>query len=104
MKPALNQKVNHDNIPQHTISSGEGMVGLKDIHTLTSTGKYRLRVDLSDFYNCDVAVYDNFQVMQYHSYWVFHPLPSPPHPCLENMKHGDDGDGVSEVDSDGMKL
>ena len=61
MKPALNQKVNHDNIPQHTISSGEGMVGLKDIHTLTSTGKYKLRVDLSDFYKCYVAV----QVMQY---------------------------------------
>ena len=82
------------------------MVGLKDIHTLTSTGKYKLRVDLSDinYNNCDVAVYDNFQVMQYHSYWVFHPLPSPPHTCLENMKHGDDGDGVSEVDSDGMKL
>ena len=103
MKPALNQKVNHENIPQHTISSGEGMVGLKDIHTLTSTGKYKLRVDLSDNnYNiCDVAVYDNFQVMQYHSYWVFHPPP----PLLgKNMKHGDDGDGVSEVDSDGMKL
>ena len=64
MKPALNQKVNHDNIPQHTISSGEGMVGLKDIHTLTSTGKYRLQVDLKDS-SCHVAVYDNFQVMQY---------------------------------------
>ena len=65
MKPALNQKVNHDNIPQHTISSGEGMVGLKDIHTLTSTGKYRLQVDLKDSYSCSVAVYENFQVMQY---------------------------------------
>ena len=41
------------------------MVGLKDIHTLTTTGKYRLQVDLSDFYNCMTAVYDNFQVMQY---------------------------------------
>ena len=65
MKSALNQKVNHDNIPWHTISSGEGMVGLKDIHTLTSTGKYRLQVDLKDSYKCYVAVYDNFQVMQY---------------------------------------
>ena len=65
MKPALNQKVNHDNIPWHTISSGEGMVGLKDIHTLTTTGKYRLQVDLKDSYKCYVAVYDNFQVMQY---------------------------------------
>ena len=61
MKLALNQKVNHDNIPWHTISSGEGMVGLKDIHTLTSTGKYRLQVDLKDSYKCCVAV----QVMQY---------------------------------------
>ena len=41
------------------------MVGLKDIHTLTTTGKYRLQVDLKDSYKCYVAVYDNFQVMQY---------------------------------------
>ena len=44
---------------------GEGMVGLKDIHKLTSTGKYKLRVDLKDYYSCYYAVYDNFQVMQY---------------------------------------
>ena len=42
---------------------GEGMVGLKDLHKLTSTGKYRLQVDLKDSYKCYVAVYDNFQVM-----------------------------------------
>ena len=57
----------------NTISSGEGMVGLKDIHTLTSTGKYRLQVDLKGYHSCWTAVYDNFQVMQCHSYWVFHP-------------------------------
>ena len=42
------------------------MVGLKDIHTLTSTGKYRLQVNLKDWSSgCYAAVYDNFQVMQY---------------------------------------
>ena len=34
----------------------------------------------------------------------FRPLCPPPTPAWKNMKHGDDGDGVSEVDSDGMKL
>ena len=51
------------------------MVGLKDLHKLTSGGKYRLQVDLKGphgFYyyyqwtkNCYVAVYDNFQVTLY---------------------------------------
>ena len=41
------------------------MVGLKDIHTLTTTGKYRLQVDLKGYHSCWTAVYDNFQVMQY---------------------------------------
>ena len=52
------------------------MVGLKDLHKLTSGGKYRLQVDLKGphgFYyyyqwnkNCYVAVYDNFQVYAVH--------------------------------------
>ena len=51
------------------------MVGLKDLHKLTSGGKYRLQVDLKGphgFYyyyqwtkNCYVAVYDNFRVTLY---------------------------------------
>ena len=59
---------------------GEGMVGLKDIHKLTSTGKYKLRVDLKDYYSCYYAEYDNFQVMQYvsnHANWVFYAPPPP---------------------------
>ena len=51
------------------------MVGLKDLHKLTSGGKYRLQVDLKGpkgFYyyyqwnkKCYVAVYDNFRVTLY---------------------------------------
>ena len=40
------------------------MVGLKDLHKLTSKVNYRLQVDLKDFSNkCSVAVYDHFWVM-----------------------------------------
>ena len=39
------------------------MVGLKDLHKLTSGGNYRLQVDLKDFSNnCAVAVYEQFKV------------------------------------------
>ena len=42
------------------------MVGLKDLHKLTSEGNYGLQVDLKDFSNnCFVAVYDIFEVIQY---------------------------------------
>ena len=42
------------------------MVGLKDLHKLTSGGKYKLQVDLKDFSNrCSVVVYDHFQVTLY---------------------------------------
>ena len=57
------------------------MVGLKDLHKLTSGGKYRLQVDLKgpsdptrpDMWNhwstlnyvCYVAVYDHFRVTLY---------------------------------------
>ena len=82
------------------------MVGLKDIHTLTSTGKYRLQVDLKGYHSCWTAVYDNFQVMQY--VWNFLTIHAgcftPPTPAWKNMKHDDHGDGVGEVDNDGMKL
>ena len=41
------------------------MVGLKDLHKLTSGGKYRLQVDLKDFSNnCFVAVYEQFKVRE----------------------------------------
>ena len=72
------------------------MVGLKDIHKLTSTGKYKLRVDLKDYYSCYYAEYDNFQVMQYvsnHANWVFYAPPS----LWKNMKDDDGGDGDGEV-------
>ena len=40
------------------------MVGLKDLHKLTSKVNYRLQVDLKDFSNkCFVAVYEHFRVM-----------------------------------------
>ena len=66
MKRALNQKVKLDNIPENKIPPGEGMVGLKDLHKLTSGGKYRLQVDLKDFSNrCTVVVFDNFRVTLY---------------------------------------
>ena len=40
------------------------MVGLKDLHKLTSEGNYGLQVDLKDFSNnCFVAVYEHFRVM-----------------------------------------
>ena len=39
------------------------MVGLKDLHKLTSGGNYGLQVDLRDFSNnCHVAVYEQFKV------------------------------------------
>ena len=42
------------------------MVGLKDLHKLTSGGKYKLQVDLKDFSNrCYVVVFDNFRVTLY---------------------------------------
>ena len=42
------------------------MVGLKDLHKLTSGGNYGLQVDLRDFSNnCHVAVYEQFKVKLY---------------------------------------
>ena len=41
------------------------MVGLKDLHKLTSGGNYGLQVDLKDFSNnCSVAVYEQFKVRE----------------------------------------
>ena len=41
------------------------MVGLKDLHKLTSEGNYGLQVDLKDFSNnCFVAVYEQFKVRE----------------------------------------
>ena len=52
--------------PLNKTSPGEGMVGLKDLHKLTSGGNYRLQVDLKDFSNkCYVAVYEQFKVKLY---------------------------------------
>ena len=45
-------------------SPGEGMVGLKDLHKLTSGGKYSLRFDFRDENSkCLVAVYDQIEVI-----------------------------------------